>query len=100
MGTVRIEVLPWLTDYFHPRRPGRMVWDEEFGDGGALRDLLRQMEPSHPSFLAAIYDSDAGMLRSHIEVIVNDRLTSMLTILDLCLKDGDHVIFLPSYSGG
>ena len=100
MGKVQVKVYPWLTDRLQPRQLGCAVWEEDLGDRGTLRDLLRHLQTRNPAFTEAVYDADAAQIRGHVVVIVNDCILYTATNLDTPLSEGDRVTFLPSMSGG
>jgi molybdopterin converting factor small subunit len=97
---IRIEVFPWLTDFFIPRPQGRLTWDEEIGRTITLRELVAQLEARNPAFVKSIYDRQADTILSHVNVIVNDDMVDMVTALDQPIRDGDCVVFVPGFSGG
>lgn len=100
MAKIRIEIFPWLTDFFPPRRPGRLAWDEVIGENYTLRDLIAQLEARNAAFVKSIYDRQADVILSHVNVIVNDTMLDMVTALDQPVRDGDCVMFVPGFSGG
>jgi molybdopterin converting factor small subunit len=100
MGKVQVKVYPWLTDRLQPRQPGCAAWEEELADGGTMKYLLRQLQTRNPAFAEAVYDADAGQIRGHVAVIVNDCIMHTAANLDTPLNDADCVTFLPTLSGG
>ena len=100
MAKVKLEVIPWLTDYFGARGASRLVLEEEAAEGQTVRDLLDRLAARYQEFGNLAFDADKGQLSGHITVICNDRLLELLSGLDTVLKDGDAIMLLPAYAGG
>jgi molybdopterin synthase sulfur carrier subunit len=64
-----------------------------------LRSLLAELERAHPKLHRSICD-DAGRIRRHVNVFVNELHMSEREGLDTGLVSGDVVTILPAVSGG
>ena len=64
-----------------------------------LRDLLDLIERSHPSLYRSVCN-ETGAVRPHVNLFVNDALTSDKVQLDVALQPGDVVVFFQAVSGG
>jgi molybdopterin converting factor small subunit len=64
-----------------------------------LRDLLDAIERSHPKLYRAVCD-EAGRVRRHVNVYVNELHMTERDGLDTALAHGDIVTLLPAVSGG
>jgi MoaD family protein len=64
-----------------------------------VRDVLGELERSHPKLYRAICD-DAGRVRPHVNVFVNELHMVERSGLDTRLAPGDEVTLLPAVSGG
>jgi MoaD family protein len=65
----------------------------------SVRDVLEQLERSHPSLHRNICD-ETGAVRRHINVFVNSANMRDREGLDTALTSGDVVTILPAVSGG
>ena len=65
----------------------------------SVREALAQLERSHPSLYTSICD-ETGRVRRHVNVFVNTAHIRDREGMDTPLAPGDHLIFLPSVSGG
>ena len=100
MPRVRVEVLPWLTDFLSTGGSGRAAWEEEVAGACTLRELVEQLARRNPEFGHLIFDQEAGTVRSHVNVILNDSLLELVGGLEAAVGDGDRVTLLPAYTGG
>jgi len=48
----------------------------------------------------AVFDSQSQTLYNNIQVVINGRLLIPLKNLNVELRDGDRILFLPAYAGG
>ncbi len=99
-GTVRIEIVPWLTEAFPGARGSRLVLEEELEAAVTLRELLRSLATKHPAIGKSIVDVDAGALFEHVDVIHNDTLIGAHAALDERIEPADSLVFFPAFSGG
>jgi molybdopterin converting factor small subunit len=65
-----------------------------------LRELLNTLATEHESFGQAVFDSQSQALYNNIQVVINGRLLIPLKNLNVELRDGDRILFLPAYAGG
>jgi MoaD family protein len=65
----------------------------------SVRDVLEQLERSHPDLHRSICD-ETGKLRRHINLFVNTSHVRDRQGLDTALAPGDVVTILPAVSGG
>ncbi len=68
---------------------------EHTGHGGAVGELLSQIERAHPAARGWILD-ERGVLRRHINVFVNGELGGQ----DTAVGADDRIDVLPAISGG
>lgn len=99
-GTVRLEIVPWLTEEFGQRGTGRLVLEEPIEGPMRLGDYLASLAGRHPAIGAALVDLDARELFEHVNVVLNDVLVGSHAVLDEPVQAGDSVVFLPAFSGG
>ncbi len=59
-----------------------------------LADLVKQFPPLEPKLF------DAGVLRPHVNVLVNDEDIRYLDDLDTAITDGTAVALIPAVAGG
>ncbi len=100
MTSVRLEVMPWLSRYFHPERYGRAIVEEEVADGTTVRDLLEEVASRNRELREAFFDTDRGRLAGHIAIVLNGRLLELSGGLDTTLKPGETIRRMPGFSGG
>ena len=67
--------------------------------GDTLREVLRNVEVAHPAFAGQVLDPQ-GVLRSYVNIYVNDEDVRYLQGLDTQVLDGDSVSVLPAVAGG
>lgn len=69
------------------------------GSGSTVRELLDDLEASHPGFKSSIV-TDSGELQRFINVYLNDEDIRFLGSLETPVADGDVVSILPAVAGG
>lgn len=68
------------------------------GEGDTLRELIANLEASHPGIADSLVDD--GELRRFVNVYVNDEDVRFIGGLKTALSDGDQVVVLPAVAGG
>jgi molybdopterin synthase sulfur carrier subunit len=68
-------------------------------EGATLRELLDNLEATHPGITKNVLAEDGGLHR-FINVYVNDEDVRYLGSLETELKEGDTVSLLPAVAGG
>lgn len=99
-GTVRLEIVPWLTQAFGDQGRSRLVLEEEVDGRVRLGDYLASLAPAYPGIGAAILDLDAGRLFEHVSVVHNGTILGSHDALEATIEAGDSLVFLPAFSGG
>ncbi len=99
-GTVRLEIVPWLTQSFGAGGASRLVLEEEVAGGMSLGDFLTSLTAKYPAIGAAILDVEAGRLFEHVNIVHNDTVLGSHTALEEPIEAGDSLVFLPAFSGG
>ncbi len=100
MPTVRLEIVPWLSDAWGNTGRGRLIVAEEVAEGETLRYLLRRLAQAHPHFGQYVFDLKNDRLAGFASVVVNDAVLGQAPDLSRALKEGDTIVFLPPYAGG
>ena len=100
MGSVRLEILPWLSRYVTAEHAGRTVLEVEVKDGGTVRDLLEEITSQNQEFKDVIFDAKTKRLAGHIALILNGRLVELAGGLEATLSPGDTIQLMPGFSGG
>ena len=100
MNHIRIELLPWLSQYFAPHKSGRYVLDAEIEPGRDLGELFARLAREHPVFAERVFDPDERQMREHVEVVVNDILIELRKAPAYPLRDGDVITLIPAFQGG
>lgn len=68
-------------------------------DAATLADALEQMKRLFPLLTPHIYD-DAGNIRRHVLVYLNDESVAWIEDHSLPLKEGDRIQIIQAVSGG
>ena len=100
MGSVHLEVLPWLSRYIAGEHSGRAVLEVEVNDGATVRDLLEEIASQNQEFQDVLFDAKTGRLAGHIALILNGRLVELAGGLEATLSPGDTIQLMPGFSGG
>lgn len=69
------------------------------GEGATLRELVADLQRSHPGLGEALFD-ETGSLHRFVNVYVNDEDVRFLGGAETPLEDGDTVSILPAVAGG
>lgn len=99
-GTVRLEIVPWLTQHFGQHGAARLVLEEDIAAAISLGDFLASLAEKYPAIGTTIVDFNAGQLFEHVSVVHNDTLVGSHAALDERIEPGDSLVFLPAFSGG
>ena len=100
MGSVRLEIMPWLSRYFAAERPGRVILEREVSDGATVRDLLEEIASQNEEFKEVLFDARSQRLAGHISLILNGRFLELAGGLETQLMPGDTLRLMPGFSGG
>lgn len=68
-------------------------------EAGSVAQLLEEIERDHPGLYRSVCD-DAGKVRSHVNIFVNDAHVRDRGGIAAELAPGDVVTLLPAVSGG
>lgn len=99
-GTVRVEIVPWLTQHFGSGASSRVALEAPVEGPTTLRALLGSLAETYPAIGTSIVDVAADALFDHVNVVHNDTLLSSSRALDEPIAAGDTLVFLPAFSGG
>lgn len=98
--TVRVEIVPWLTEAFGHRGSSRLVLEEEVRGPTSLGDFLASVLTKYPAVGVAVLDRERGRLFEHVSVVRNGTALAADTALAEVLQAGDSLVLLPAFSGG
>ena len=99
-GTVRLEIVPWLTQQFGNAGSSRLILEEDVDGTMRLGDFLASLAGKHPAIGVAILDVGAGELLEHVTIVHNGTALGSNTALEEPVEAGDSLIFLPAFAGG
>lgn len=99
-GTVRVEIVPWLTHHFGGAGTSRVIVEEDIAGATSLGDFLASVAGRYPGIAEAIVDFRAGALYEHVSVVHNDAVVGSDVALGERIEPGDTLVFLPAFSGG
>ena len=100
MIKVIIEVMSWLKDDFGHKSSGSLVLEEVVSLGTSIMDLIHLMADKYPKFGKKAFDDQKQELTNYCAVILNGSFVSAPAELNMELKEGDTVTFLPLFFGG
>jgi molybdopterin converting factor small subunit len=99
-GTVRIELVPWLTDGCGSAGSARRTFEAHIDGRVSLRELLASLAERYPAISTTIIDVANDTLFDHVNVVHNGALLGSSDVLDEPVAPGDALVFLPAFSGG
>ncbi|MBI3107194.1 MAG: MoaD/ThiS family protein [Candidatus Rokubacteria bacterium] len=99
-GTVRLEIVPWLTQQFGKGDASRLLLEEDVEGAVTLGDFLASLAEKYPAFGTAILDIGTGRLAEHVSIVHNGTVLGGSRAADELVRAGDSLIFLPAFSGG
>ena len=100
MGSVKIEIMPWLSRYFAPGRYGRVTMERDVDEGATIRDLLEEIISDNREVREVLFEAGTGRLAGYIALVLNGRFVELSGGLDTELKPGDTLRLMPGFSGG
>jgi molybdopterin converting factor small subunit len=100
MGSVSLEIMPWLSHYLAAERSGRVILEREVDDGTTVRDLLQELTAQNQAFNEVLFDAKSGKLAGHISLILNGTFLELAGGLETQLRPGDTIRLMPGFSGG
>jgi molybdopterin converting factor small subunit len=68
-------------------------------EAGSLRSVLEAIGRESPELRTRVID-EAGALRRHVNVFVNDEDVRFRELLDTPVREGDRVTIVPAIAGG
>lgn len=99
-GTVRVEIVPWLTGHFGTAGASHLILEEEVAGALSLGDFLTALASKYPAVGTVILDLEAGQLFEHVSVVHNDTVLGSAAVLEERIEAGDSLVLLPAFSGG
>jgi len=100
VGSVKIEVMPWITTQCGYNSPGNLIIEEEIEDGETLGSVIKRARVARRPLAECIVDPATQNVHGYISIIFNDHLISQLSAKHVRLKSGDTVRLLPTIEGG
>ena len=91
-GKVRLE--------FEAIKPGRLVLEQEIGEGTTLKTLLAELAKTHRKVVGLVFDAKSQELTGVMAIVLNGNLIQAFDGLETKLKDGDVIAFVPIIDGG
>jgi molybdopterin converting factor small subunit len=98
--TVRLEIVPWLTQPFGHAGASRLVLEEDVEGPVRLGAYLAALARKYPAIGEAVLDLETGRLFEHASVVHNGTLLGSHTAHEAYVEAGDALVFLPAFSGG
>ena len=92
-GTVHLEIVPWLTQ-------PRLILEEDVDGPVKLGDFLASLAGKYPAIRTTILDVGADGLSEHVSIVHNDTALASGGALEVLVRAGDSLVFLPAFSGG
>ena len=99
-GTVRLEIVPWLTHAFGADGSARLVLEEDVDGPVTLGDFLASLAGEYPAVRTTLLDAGTGGLAEHVSVVHNGAALAPGEALEVLVRPGDSLVFLPAFSGG
>lgn len=99
-GTVKLEYYSWLCRELGVGTGSTAVEEHRFPAGWTVRSLLERLAEGSEAFRRLAYDPAEGRLKEYVTLVRNGRLVELAGGLDDPLRDGDHLLLLPGFSGG
>ena len=99
-GTVRVEIVPWLTQHFGTAGASHLILEEEVAGAKSLGDFLTSLARKYPAIGTVILDLGAGQLFEHVSVVHNGTVLGSAAVLEERVEAGDSLVLLPAFSGG
>lgn len=99
MGKVIVEVFPPLSDRMVKKSSGRIKFEEEIDEKDTIGNLFGRMAEKHEGF-TFLYDTENKTVQSYVIVIVNEDSLPFYNGMEVTIKDGDKIAFIPEFVGG
>ena len=100
IATIRLEVLPGLSEVFDAKEAGVIVLEEKVERGATVRDVIKKLAMEQHAFGDIVFDAENQKVNGHIVMVLNDRLLESLNGLDTIVEDGDVIRLFPVIAGG
>jgi len=72
---------------------------EVITDGATVKDVLAQLDATHPGFAERLFD-EKGELRRFVNVFVADEDIRFLSGVDTAIEPGQTISIVPAVAGG
>jgi molybdopterin converting factor small subunit len=99
-GSVRVEIVPWLTQHFGTAGAAHLILEEDVAGALSLGDFLTALAPKYPAIGTVILDLGTRQLFEHVSVVHNDTVLGSAAVLEERIEAGDSLVLLPAFSGG
>ncbi len=100
MIKITVEGISWLKDDFNRKSQDSVVLKEVVDPGTSVMDLIHLVASKYPKFGEKVFDDQKQELTDYCLVILNGSIVSASAELNMELKEGDAIKFLPLFFGG
>jgi len=82
MGSVSIEIMPWLSRYFDALCSGLLTMERKVDDDTTIRDLLEEIISDNQEAREILFEAGTGRLVGYIALVLNERFVELAGGLD------------------
>ncbi len=100
MVSVRLEVLPGLTESLGGKGTESVFYDREIEEGSTVADVIRKIAAEHHAFHEIILDTKTNQIGGGLSVVLNGMLLGAPKDLDTQIKEGDLIRIFALVAGG
>jgi molybdopterin converting factor small subunit len=100
MMKITVEVNSGLKEDFNHKSQGNLVLEEVVSPGTSLVGVIHLLADKYPKFGKKAFDNQKQELIDYCLVALNGSIVSAPAQLNIELKEGDTVTFLPFFFGG
>jgi molybdopterin converting factor small subunit len=100
VAIITIEVISWLVKELGLGEGRKVIVPENVPDTLTAAGLFALLVERNERFSDVVFDPSEGKLSSHVTIVLNGRLLEIVGGLEAPIRGGDHILFLPAFTGG
>jgi len=100
MINIRLEISPYFADVLHVKGSEWINIEKDLKQWASIGDILVDLANNNVDFRKLVFNPLSRELTDEVMIALNGSLLQLSNLLEVKLKDGDHVMILPMVKEG